>query len=232
MATGNSFAAMVAQIVFELGQRTDLEAVVVPRAINDAIQIYQKERFRFNESQPLSPFTFNTVAGTAYYGVAADARIPMLYKIDYLHYLLGSTNNKMTRVFPEEIYLALQNGTESGPPESWAYDGDTIVMYPRPNAAYPITVGGYLAVAGPLPAAYASDTTNPWMNEAERLIRSRAKYEVALHVTRNKDMIAAMSPDAPADSNAPLGASLRYYRELKGEANKIRGTSRVRGMRF
>lgn len=227
MATGNSFNAMVAQIVFELGQRSDLAGTVVPRAILDAIQIYQKERFRFNELQPLAPFTFNTVQGAAYYGAAADARIPMLYKIDYLHYLLGSTTQKMQRVFPEEIYLALQAGTESGPPESWAYDGNSIIMYPRPNTAYPITVGGYLAVAGPLPADYATDTTNAWMNEAERLIRSRAKYEISLHVTRNKDMMAAMSPD-----DGSGGASDRYYKELKSEANKIRGTSRVRAMQF
>ena len=65
------------------------------------------------------------------------------------------------------------------------------------------------------------------MNEAERLIRSRAKYEIALHITRNDKMIAAMSPDEGSG-----GASERYYDELKGEANKIRGTSRVRAMRF
>lgn len=229
MATGNSFNAMVAQIAFELGRRTDLVADVIPRAINDAIQIYQKERFRFNELQPLAPFTFNMVPGTLYYGVAADPRIPQLYKIDYLDYVLGTTLMRIWRASdPNQVYLANQAGPiQMGQPELWAYDGDTLVFYPSPNIAYPVTVGGYLAVAGPVPAGYATDTTNPWMNAAERLIRSRAKYEIALHTTRNKDMQMAMSPD-----DGSGGACERYYNELKSEANKIRGTSRVRAMQF
>jgi hypothetical protein len=89
---------------------------------------------------------------------------------------------------------------------------------------FPITIGGYMQVDGP---TSGSDTTNVWMNTAERLIRSRAKYEIALHYTRNKYLITAMSPDAGSG-----GASERYYNELKGEANKIRGTSRVRPMAF
>lgn len=229
MATGNTFNAMVDQVALELGRRNDLKATVIPRAINDAIEIYRKERFRFNELQPLSPFTFNTVAGTAFYGAAQDARIPSLYKIDYLNYLLGVTTEKMSRTTPETVYLLLQGNQESGPPECWAWDGQTIVMYPRPDVAYPITVGGYMAVDGP--TDLAGDTTNPWMNDAERLIRSRAKYEISLHVTRNQSMIDAMSPDEPG-AGEKTGACFRYYNELKSEANKIRGTSRVRAMRF
>lgn len=226
MASGNTFNAMVAQIAFELGRRTDLTATVIPRAINDAIQIYQKERFRFNELQPLAPFTLNTVQSIAYYDGAADVRIPKLYKIDYINFVLGNINSKMTRDTPENIYLALQDNQESGPPSDWAWDGQSIIIYPRPPAeVFPLTIGGYMQVDGP--TDLAGDTTNPWMNDAERLIRSRAKYEIALHVTRNKDMQAAMSP--VVDSG---GASDVYYKELKGEANKIRGTSRIRAMQF
>lgn len=232
MATGNTFNAMVAQIAFELGQRADLTTTVIPRAINDAIQIYQKERFRFNELQPLAPFTFNTVQGQAFYGAAADARIPKLYKIDYLNFMLGGITTRMDRVTPEEIYLALDDQSQAGPLSSWAWDGDSIIIYPRPAAqVYPITVGGYLVVDGPAPSGYGTDTTNPWMNAAERLIRSRAKYEIALHVTRNAAMVSAMSPDEPP-AGQQGGASWRYYNELKSEANKIRGTGRVRSMQF
>lgn len=228
MATGSTFNDMVSLIVFELGRRTDLQATVVPKAINDAIQIYHKERFRFNELQPLAPFSFNTIQGQPFYGVAQDARIPSLYKIDYLNYLLNATVEQMSRTTPEAIYLALQANQQAGPPCEWAWDGDSIIIYPSPPAqVYQITVGGYMAVAGPTVATYGTDTTNPWMNAAERLIRSRAKYEISVHVTRNKDMIAAMSPDEGSG-----GASERYYNELKGEANKIRGTSRIRAMQF
>lgn len=220
---------MIARIASELGQRTDLAPggaypTVITNAISDAITIYQKERFRFNELAPLSPFTFNTVPNQAFYDAAFDPRIGQLYKIDYLNYLIGVTLQKMERLMPEDIYLALQVAVTAGPPAEWAWDSNTIIMYPRPNLAYPITVLGYLTVPAPTDPG---DTTNVWMNDAERLIRSRAKYEIALHFTRNDKMVAAMSPDLGSG-----GAAERYYDELKGEANKIRGTSRIRAMRF
>lgn len=230
MATGNSLSAMITAVAYELGQRTDLQANgTILRYILNAIEIYQKERFRFNELQPLTPFTLNTVQGQYIYTVADDARIPQLYKIDYINYLLGSTTERMARYFPEEIYLLLQNGTEAGPPEAWAWDGQSIVMYPRPpSTSYLLTIGGYLAVAAPgTDAPGLADTTNVWMNEAEMLIRSRAKYEIALNVTRNAEMLKLMSP-----LEGSGGAAEQAYNMLKGEANKIRGTSRVRPMPF
>jgi hypothetical protein len=230
MATGKSMNDMIARIVGELGQRTDLASggsnpTVIPNAIADAIQIYQKSRFRFNENLPLTPFTFMTVASQPYYDVSTVPNIKLLYKIDYLNYLLGNTTQKMERLMPEDIYLALLQGSTAGPPEEWAWDGQSIIMYPNPNIPYLITVGGYMAY--PAPTDPVNDTTNPWMNDAERLIRSRAKYEIALHFTRNDKMVAAMSPD-----DGSGGASERYFNELLGEFNKIRGTSRIRAMRF
>lgn len=217
---------MIAAIAYELGNRTDLIAnAAIEHYIFNAIEIYQKERFRFNELRPLAPFTFNTVQGAAYYDGAADARIPKLYKIDYINFLLGNVTSKMTRQVPEAIYLMLQDNQESGPPSDWAYDGQSIIIYPRaPAQVFPITVGGYLTVDGPTDP---TDTTNVWMNEAEMLIRSRAKYGIAVNITRNKDMALAMSPEPGSG-----GESDRHYNMLKGEANKIRGTSRVRAMQF
>lgn len=230
MATGKSLQDMINRIVSELGQRFDLapggaNPNVITNAISDAITIYQKERFRFNELTPLTPFVVNTVQGVNVYGAAQDTRIPLLMKIDYINYLLGNTPCRLERVFPEDVYLATIPGQQAGPPSTWAWDGQNIVIYPAPPAAsYPLTIGGYLAVAGPTVLA---DATNPWMNDAEMLIRSRAKYEIALNFTRNDKMVAAMSPDEGSG-----GASERAYNMIKGEANKIRGTSRVRPMPF
>lgn len=235
MATGKSLTMMIARIASELGQRQDLAPggaypTVITDAIADAVLVYQKERFRFNELTPLTPFTVNTVQGQSTYTAADDARIALLMKIDYINYLLGNMTQKMDRVFPEDVYLALVPGQQAGPPQEWAWDGQSIVIYPAPPATvYPLTIGGYLAVAGPVsttPAGLA-DVTNPWMNDAEPLIRSRAKYEIALNFTRNDKMVAAMSPDSGSG-----GASERWFNTLKGEANKIRGTSRVRAMPF
>jgi hypothetical protein len=230
MATGNNMNTMIARIASELGQRTDLAPggaypTVITNAIADAIQIYAKERFRFNENLPLSPFQFYTVPGTAYYDSSIVPNIKLLYKIDYINYLLGATTERMLRMFPEAVYLALLQGATSGPPSTWAWDGQSIIMYPNPAIAYLITVGGYMAY--PAPTDPVNDITNPWMNDAERLIRSRAKYEIATHFTRNAVMAAAMSPDVGSG-----GACERYFNELKGEFNKIAATGRIRAMRF
>lgn len=230
MTTNNSLTAMIAAVTYEIGQRSDLQANgTVLRYIQNAIEIYQKERFRFNELVPLTPFTLNTVQGQSVYTAVDDARIPLLMQIDYINYLLGNTTERMDRVMPETVYLALQNGQQAGPPQEWAWDGQSIVIYPAPPAqVYQLTIGGYVSVAGPDPSTPAglANTTNPWMNDAEMLIRSRAKYEIALHVTRNKDLIALMSPSTPG------GAAYDAYCMLKSEASKIRATSRVRPMAF
>jgi len=226
MATGNSRDAMVIAITYELGARSDLAANgTILRYINNAIEIYQKERFRFNELTPRTPFTLNTVQGKYYYDVTDDPRIPLLFDIDYINYILGTTVEKMERCTPEEIYLALQTGQEAGPPQAWAWDGQSIILYPNPPAqVYQLTIGGYLQFAGP---ATGAETTNVWMNDAEMLIRSRAKFEIAQHVTRDEKMMARMDHDPKSN-----GAAAQAYRMLKGEANKIRGTSRVRAMQF
>lgn len=228
MAQGKNFNDMVSRIVSDLGQRTDLQQTVIPNAINDAIEAYAKQRFRFNENQPIAPFQITMVPGQSVYSGTDDTRIPKIYKIDYIIYPMGSVYMPIERATPEEVYLALQAPqTQAGMPELFAYDGQSLVFYPAPPAspAYVLTIGGYLAVAGP--TDLANDTTNVWMNKAERLIRSRAKYEIALHVTRNKDMIAMMSPDEGSG-----GACERYFAELLGETNKVKATSRIRAMKF
>jgi hypothetical protein len=226
MATGNTRDAMVTAITYELGARSDLATNgTILRYINNAIEIYQKERFRFNELTPRTPFTLNTVQGKYYYDGADDARIPLLFDIDYINYVLGTTVEKMLRVTPEDVYLALQTGQEAGPPQTWAWDGQSIIIYPNPPAqVYQLTIGGYLQFAGPVTGI---ETTNVWMNEAEMLIRSRAKFEIAQHVTRDEKMMARMDHDPKSN-----GAAAQAYRMLKGEANKIRGTSRVKAMQF
>lgn len=215
-------------IQYELGDRVDLRTNgTIARMVAVAIQAYQKERFRFNENTP-DQFQFFTTNGVAYYGAAQDARIPTLYHVDHLNYLLAQTTVECDRQTPESIYTALLTGQVAGPPQSFAWDGDNIILYPRPNQAYKMTVLGYMTLAAPTVEA---DSTSPWTNAAERLIRARAKYEIFTHVTRNFEMAQAMSPLPPQPGEDGHEAYWAYC-ELKGEANKIRGTGRIRPMRF
>lgn len=222
---------MVTRIVREMGGRTDLNTSgAIVDAINTAITAYQGERFRFNETRPLTPFQFNTVAGQPFYDSATDSRIATIQKIDWINYAIGSTLEKLEQVTPEEIYLALQSPptTQQGNPLSWAYDGQSIILYPCPDRAYTLTVGGHLFAAAPVTG---TEVGNPWMNEAELLIRSRAKYELAVHQTRNPLMQAAMSPEEDGNAGKP-GATWLAWSDLKSETNKITGRGKVRPMQF
>lgn len=198
-------------------------------AISDAISVYQKERFRFSDAGPLAPPTFNTVAGQWIYGLAANVNIPTWLYVEALNITIGNTVEGMTHARPEDIYLLNQDGTQSGQPTDWAYDGNSVIVYPIPSGVWQITMVGHKLVPAP---ADSAEVGNPWMTVAEQLIRSRAKYEIAVHVTRNPEMAQDMSPDADGNRQGKAGATYRAWRSLKGETNKVKGRGRIVPMRF
>lgn len=198
-------------------------------AILDAITVYQKERFRFSDAGPATPPTFNTVAGQWIYGPADNANISTWFYVEALNVTIGNTTQEMTKRRPEDIYLLNQSGTQSGQPTDWAYDGNTVIVYPIPSQPWLITMVGHVLV--PAPAA-DDEQNNPWMNQAEQLIRARAKYEISVHVTRNPEMAQDMSPDQDGGRQGKPGATWRAWRMLKGETNKVKGRGRVVAMRF
>ena len=208
---------MKTRVADELGDRDDL-ATQIGYAISTAIDAYQKERFRFNEKRTL---TFNTVASQEFYTSADNADIPLIKSIDYITMRDSTTSDTVFQMSPESIVrleVISDNATNTGRPFEYAYYNKSLRLWPVPDGVYPIRVAGHIAVAEP-----ASDTeaSNPWMIDAERLIRSRAKLEIALHVSHDAEMAQAMSA-AIADA----------VQELKGEFNKLSGTGIIRPMQF
>lgn len=196
----------------------------IANAINDAIAIYQKERFRFSETTPNAPVTFNTVAGQAVYSSTDNANIGTLQDIDNLNVNIGNTVQRLTRDTPENLTIYNQIGTMSGQPAWYALQGNQIIISPVPNQAYLVTIDGFFLI--PAPASDA-ETNNHWMTDAERLIRARAKYEIAVHLTRNPTMAAAMSPDPDTG-----GATYREWKALKSEGNRLVARGIIRPMQF
>lgn len=220
---------MKARIARELA-RNNLTAQIAD-AINDAIAAYADERFRFSDINPGAPPTFNTVVGQTVYSAADNANISTAYKIDYVLINVGTaTVQYLERREPKDIKLYLQqNNTMTGVPSDYAYEGNSLILAPSPAAVYLVTLGLFLNVAAP---AGDDVLNNPWMTDAERLIRSRAKFEIATHVTRNAKMAQAMSPNAPGDNGGVAGAAYIAWVDLKGTANRITGRGRVRAMQF
>jgi hypothetical protein len=226
---------MVFRIAAELGARFDLGNIAgsattlqpnseaIRNAINTAISVYQKQRFRFNELDPANPIVFNTISGQSTYSTNECPALATSYFIDYLNIRIGNTLMQLSQVTPERQHLNIQLFTQFGLPTSYAYEGNTVLLYPVPAAVYEVRLGAHLQIPGPTDD---NQTGNVWMTQAERLIRCRAKYEVAVHVTRNMSMAQAMSPEPGSG-----GETYRSFQTLKQEGNKITSTrSRVKPM--
>jgi hypothetical protein len=218
---------MKARIASELA-RADLTTQIA-NAITDAIGVYQKVRFRFNETIPDNAKNFSTVANRATYTSADLSDISTVQKFDYLLMKVGITLFQLKREDPVVVKLYNQTSQMIGQPGWWAYEGNEIIIAAIPDQAYVIYVGAFFVAAAP-----GSDTeaNNPWMTDAEMLIRSRAKYEIARHVTRNDKMAQNMSPHPPQNNGGVVGAAWEAERILKKEANRVTGRSIIRATRF
>jgi hypothetical protein len=220
-------ATLKSRIASEIN-RPDLTSQIA-NAINDAILVYQKERFRFNETIPNAPTTFNTVVGQANYSSVDLADIATMFSLDYMIIQIGSFLQHMTRGDPKHLKVYNQINTMLGQPLWYATEQNQIILSPIPSAIYPVTMGLLRRIAAP---ATDIEANNPWMIDCERLIRARAKYEIAVHVTRNPTMATAMSPSPPTENGGVVGAAWREFKSLKGEANKIQTLGRMRAMQF
>lgn len=223
----DDLAAMKARVASELA-RADLTTQIAS-AISDAIAIYQKERFRFNETDPSTPVTFNTVASQGVYTSSDNANISTLFNIDYVLLTISNQIIPLTLDTAENLRIYNQVNTMSGQPMWYAYEGNQIILSPVPSDVWPVTLGLFRKLAAP---ASDAEANNPWMIAAERLIRSRAKFEIATHVTRNAVLADAMSPYPPPSGKSTGHATWWAWRELKAETNRVTSLKRVRAMAF
>lgn len=192
----------------------------IAACVGDAIAVYQSHRFRFSESRTVC--TFNTVTGQEFYTSSDNAAIATLYLFDYITVQIGVAQFEMTRREPRDVELLTQTGTQRGQPHTYSYMDYQLRFYPVPDNAYPIRVAGHMKIAAP---ASDAETGNRWMTDAERLIRSRAKYELAINYgVGGPELIALMHPETGATADA--------YSELKREANKVTGTGLIRATQF
>lgn len=189
----------------------------IGEAITTAIAAYQDRRFFFNESRDL---TFNTVADQEFYDSDDAAQLANLVKIDYVKLRDGNTVSDLLPDFPSEMESASTNATATGQPGWFLWYNQQIRLYPIPDDVYGIRVAGVFSYAEP---AADATTGNFWMTRGERLIRSRAKYELALHVLRDTELAQTMASSVTEALN-----------QLQAFTNKLtqRDNGRVRAMDF
>lgn len=203
-----TLTVMKARIASEL-RRSNISTQIAD-AITTAIEAYQDERWLFNESRT---GTFTTVAGTEHYSAAP---LTTLLKIDYVKLLLGTTPYSLSPADPSEVESWSDSGTASGQPDVYVWYGQQMRLYPVPDQVYTVRVAGVYVAAAP---ADDSEANNAWMTTGERLIRSRAKWELAKHVLRD-EMLASDMAEATQEA----------WTQLKKRTNRLTGTGRIAPM--
>jgi len=168
----SDLTTMIFRIAAELGARFDLagargtatqsrpNAEAIRNAIDTAIYEYQKHRFRFNEIDPAMPTTFMTVPSQSTYSTADCPAISTMFMIDYINIQIGNTLMKLSQNTPERQHLNIQLFTQFGLPTSYAYEGNTLILYPVPVAAYKCWIGCHLAMP---PPSSDVEENNVWM---------------------------------------------------------------------
>jgi hypothetical protein len=172
---------MKARIALEL--RRENIYVQIEQAVSTAIDAYQSEPWAFSETRNT---TFQTVVGDEFYG----EELCDLIKIDYVKLIVGTTPYTLEAGDPSQIESWSQTATIEGEPTTYVWYGDEMRLYPVPNDEWTVRVAGTFKVAEP---DDDDEADNAWMTTAERLIRSRAKWELAMHVLMDEELAARMS---------------------------------------
>lgn len=219
---------MKTRIIDEL-DREDL-ASQVANAINDAIQAYQHIRFYFCESRAI---TFPSVANQEFYDFNDNPLLGQLQKIDYVILYMDTQPFYLDAALPADLELKSQSGTFLGPPSQYCQYAEQLRVWPVPSAStWTFRVGASLQIPAPIKDL---ESNNKWMVNAERLIRSRAKYELAVHVLKDTDLARFMGGSQVDQDGSPIGGAIgEALTQLNQQTTRITqvGQGRVIAMQF
>lgn len=167
--------------------RTDLTSTI-EKEINAAIKDYSKTRFWFNETRSE---TFTTVIDQEFYGAAANPDIPNMVRIDDVFVYQNNTPSRLTRRDNSELEWLSSSIVSSGLPIDYCFIEKQIRIYPRPNAAYPMRVTGFVIP----PNLVADADTNVFTENAFDLIKFSTLRRVLRFPMRNFEAAAEAAAD-------------------------------------
>ena len=139
MAGDKTFAEFTANLLFNLGNRSDLDTEA-PDWVNRAYRtLYSMKKFGgrtvyFPELETSS--AANTVDGTAYVATPADCL--------FIHTVDDTTSDaKLMGIAMWDDYIRYKGRADTdaeGPPRKWVRHGASIYLYPTPDAVYALKV--------------------------------------------------------------------------------------------
>ena len=189
----DDYGSMIARIEDEIADSTLTAQVKL--AIQDAIKYYSRERWYFTEAID----TFATVASTQNYNLPSDFKGMERMRLTYT----SATYWELTPRSFDYINNITTINTVTGPPQDYAIFAEQVYLYPIPNGVY--TVTRYYNKQ--LTQLSADASTNAWMVDGEELIRTRAKWDLMLHLIREFD-----------EADRLKQAEVEAYQNLKGSS--------------
>lgn len=200
-----TLATMKARIAREV-RRSNI-STEIGEAITTAIDAYKSERLWFAEQYHID---IDLNSGQEFYTSSDNVWLGRVSRIDYVHLILNGQNYHLRRWTDEWLDIASSAGSNGGQSYCWGWYANTLRVYPVPS-----TTGMQVRLAGQfeMPAPASDDEVgNPWMVEAETLIRSRAKYELYQHLLLDMAKAAIFDPDRRNPSPSPTLAALQVLR--------------------
>ena len=210
-----TYGAIKTRIADEIADSTLTSQIIL--AIESAIKFYERKEFWFNSKTG----TFVTVAAQEYYAAAANSDIPSLIKINNPIKVTSSGYKYDVDIVPFAEIDVAQDGTKTGRPECAAYFNEQIRLYPIPDAVYTFT----MAYQYRLTDLSADADENAWTDDAEELIRQRAKMIIAADVLRDVDMYNA-AKEFERDAYRALREETRARRSVTTLRTDLPATSR------
>jgi len=162
-----TYADLIAQVHEDL--LLENHTAQISTAISTAIEVYEQERFWFNEIRA----TTTTSSGQEFYDLPSD-----FIDIDTLTCAINNnTYPLIQRDFKTIDDWFITASTYSGYPDSFCIYDEQLRLYPVPDGAYTMTIAYQYK-----PAALSAGTdSNSWTNDARNLIRFSADADVALN---------------------------------------------------
>jgi hypothetical protein len=203
-----TYGTMQDRIATELG-RSDL-TTSIQDAIQTAIKFYERRRFYFNETQG----SFSASASQEYYGSADAAFIPKLVLIDSLTITANGTSYPLYARDWSYIDKVQTNAGYTGDPVDYAYYNNKLRFYPIPYIGRTFNISYVERLA----SLTATTDTNAWVDDAEELIRCRAKRELYTHRVQKPEKAGLMKA---AEDDALEALEGETFSRLSG---KLRAT--------
>lgn len=200
-----TLAIMKARIAKEI-RRSNI-STEIGEAINTAIDAYKGERLWFAEQYHID---IDLVEDQEFYTADDNVWLGRVSRIDYAHLVLSGQSYGLRRKTDGWLDIASPPGSSGGQPYCWGWYANTLRVYPVPAASgMKIRLAGQFEMDAP---ASDSETGNPWMIEAETLIRSRAKFELYQHLLLDLAKAAIFDPDRRSPSPSPTLSALQTLR--------------------